>query len=175
MSEAQLLNLFELPSFEPGVFDSLESIMLTYALSAEDLFFKWDAFSAKEKLDTTPTVDALLLLRRSLSLSVHQKSKIYTVETVQGIKAKAPKTPIKEVKPLELLSSPQFGSSAFSPQVPPPRKELIPHKEKGKPVSIFNPHIQPNISTLPVHVNLIKGQQTESYRYFFLIDTCMKD
>jgi hypothetical protein len=162
MSES-LLKLFEVASFSPDVLESLESIMITYALSADDVFFKYESFSFRENLEQCPTVDSLVLFRRSLSRTLQQKSKIYTVETVQEIKTL--KTPRKDIKSFELLSSPQFGTSAFSP-LQLPRKELVPHKEKGKPKSIFNPHIQPTISKLKVHVNLIKGQQTESYRYF---------
>ncbi|KAJ3304807.1 DNA-directed DNA polymerase alpha subunit pol12 [Kappamyces sp. JEL0829] len=95
-----------------------------------------------------------------------------------------PHKPSAPAKSLDLLSSPTFGASAFSPgqakrdvQTPafPAKSELALHfsdrNQKGKREMVYNDHISKPSFGLeqpePLHatVSIIPGQQTSGYRY----------
>jgi DNA polymerase alpha subunit B len=166
--ELELKEAFSTPKFDDFVSDSLQSICRSSNITAEDLFLKWEEFSTTRGLQTIPTAADMESFR------IHIASKLQgKFQTKESLKVKQlpvkqklpPMTPLKPQRKFELMSSPPFGGSAFSPG----DRSAQSRAEKGKCVHSYNDHIHPLPSTMKAScsVNLIPGQQTEGYRYLY--------
>jgi hypothetical protein len=166
--QLELQGAFEVKDFDPYVLESLESIIRTSNISAEDLYIKWEEYSTLMKLSQVPSASDIDGFRSHITTKLQQK--LFTKDTLQMKRPaktiiKPMMTPIKHKK-FELLSSPLFGGSAFSPGEK--SLEFQNRSDKGKVVTVFNEHIQ----KLPAgksncSVSLVPGQQTKGYRYLY--------
>lgn len=124
---------FETKEFPDDVEEYLESQLRIHSLSAEDLYFQWLAYSTNNKLANIPAFKDMTGFATFLS----QGSKVFTKNTLKTL-LKVPHTP-KKTKSFEMMSSPRFGASAFSPGVTQkPSKEIASF--------IFNEHV-PDLPT----------------------------
>jgi DNA polymerase alpha subunit B len=171
--ELELKEAFSTKEFEEFVSDSLQSICRSSNITAEDLFLKWEEFSTTRGLQALPTSSDMERFRLHIAAKLQEKH--LTKESLKvkqmpvkhmPIKQKMqPMTPMKAQKKFELMSSPPFGGSAFSPG----ERSAQSRAEQGKPIRTYNHHIQPLPSSMQAScsVNLVPGQQTEGYRYLY--------
>ncbi|KAJ3255267.1 DNA-directed DNA polymerase alpha subunit pol12 [Boothiomyces macroporosus] len=176
--EAELKNLFE--TDDELVIESLSSICRTYGVNEEDLFCRWESLSITHQLPSKITLNYVTLLRQEYSNQLHNSKSIDALvkrKTEDLVKRKQNEfqTPRKK-KPLEMLSSPPFGGSAFSPGERAPRtpgtpsmqaKRFQDRLDKGKMELVYNDHIPIRNDLNAVSVSLVEGQQSNGYRYLY--------
>ncbi|KAJ3274717.1 DNA-directed DNA polymerase alpha subunit pol12 [Terramyces sp. JEL0728] len=176
--ETELKTLFE--TNDDLVIESLASICRSYQITEEDLFCKWESFSISHQLPSKITLNYVTLLRQEYSSQIHNKKSMDALlkrksEDLVKRKQNDFQTPRKK-KPLEMLSSPPFGGSAFSPGERAPRTPGTPSTQskrfqdrlnKGKKEAVFNEHIPFRNDLNSVSVALIEGQQSVGYRYLY--------
>ncbi|KAJ3319784.1 hypothetical protein HDV06_005905 [Boothiomyces sp. JEL0866] len=176
--EVELKNLFEVD--DELVIESLASICRSYGVSEEDLFCKWESFSITHQLPSKIALNYITLLRQEYSSQIHNSKNIDSLlkrKSDDLVKRKQSdfQTPRKK-KQFELLSSPPFGGSAFSPGEKAPRtpgtpsmqaKRFQDRLDKGKMELVFNEHIPVRYDLNTVSVGLVEGQQSNGYRYLY--------
>lgn len=183
----KILQAFDTKQLDEEVIEAIQSLCEAYKLSAEDVFYKWDAFTMTlAEQPHSPTVDHVLHLRRQLQqeqekrlasfLQPRTASQSYDKHSLaklmqqSGRTAEYPETP-KTRKSFELFSSPSFGQSAFSPPIKTQSTVSFADRiNKAITEDVFNDHVDDaKASTEPslYHLSLIPGQQTEGYRYLY--------